>query len=385
MRHIVKIADYAVTPIALGTQETFDAMARDESRLLRYEKKWNLPFPFVASLFDEEILAQAYKEEGLDDSLTPFERMCVVAADRAIRKTSIDPSSKRVRFILSTTKGNVRLLDENTNTTYDSSRVQLSNAAKAIAKWFGNSTMPFVVCNACISGLCAQIEAYRMLKSGDCDYVVVIGADEQSPFIVSGFQSFKSLSPVPCRPFDVDRLGLNLGEAAACVIYGTKDSADIVADDWILLSGAIRNDAYHISSPSRVGEGCYNALKSVTSGISQDKIAFISVHGTATMYNDEMEATAISRAGLSNVPVSALKGWFGHTMGAAGVLETIISMQMLDHGVIFRSRGFDEMGIRHPVNISNKDRQTNKRCFVKLLSGFGGNNAAVMFIKGDMI
>jgi 3-oxoacyl-[acyl-carrier-protein] synthase-1 len=116
--------------------------------------------------------------------------------------------------------------------------------------------------------------------------------------------------------------------------------------------------------------------------LDPSKLAFINAHGTATPYNDEMESIAIERAGLAGVPVNSLKGYYGHTMGAAGVLETIISMQAVDDHNILATRGFDTLGVTHHLDVTNKNRNTEKRAFIKLLSGFGGCNAALLMAKG---
>ena len=149
--------------------------------------------------------------------------------------------------------------------------------------------------------------------------------------------------------------------------------------------GAIRNDANHISGPSRTGEGSYRALKVALGDVSPDKIAFINTHGTATLYNDEMESVAIERAGLTQVPVNGLKGYYGHTMGAAGILETILSMCAVDDNNILATRGFEIIGVTHPLVLSNQNQATDKRAFIKLLSGFGGCNAALLMAKGGTL
>jgi 3-oxoacyl-[acyl-carrier-protein] synthase-1 len=176
------------------------------------------------------------------------------------------------------------------------------------------------------------------LLSGKYNHAIVTGVDMLSKFIISGFQSFKALSLNNCKPFDANRDGLNIGEVAATLILSDKKESDIQLDDVVLTSGAIRNDANHISGPSRTGEGAYLALKQVCSGIKTDEIAFINAHGTATPYNDEMEATAITRAALQHIPVSCLKGYFGHTLGGAGVLESIISTRSLKDRTVLKTQ-----------------------------------------------
>ena len=188
----------------------------------------------------------------------------------------------------------------------------------------------------------------RSIEAGLCDMAVVIGCDVQSEFIISGFQCLHALSPDECRPFDKDRCGLNLGEAAATIVYSGEQKVE--SGKWIAKAGAMCNDANHISGPSRTGEGSYRCLTALD--IDKEQLAFVSVHGTSTLYNDEMESIAIERAGLADVPLFSLKGIYGHTMGAAGVLETILSMQAVEHRVVFGTRGYHELGVSRQVNIS---------------------------------
>lgn len=376
---IVRIADNIISPLGTTSEANYLAVKSGKSELKRYEGKWNLPEPFVASLIDRPSLDDEFAAHNIDDRFTFFEKVVILSSCKALANAKIDASSEKVLFILSTTKGNVHLLDAN-ETGFPKERVLLGQAARQLTDFFHNPNQPIVASNACISGVCAQIEAIRNLQGNRFEYVVVVGADVQSPFIVSGFQSFKALSSDPCKPFDADRTGLNLGDAAATIIYARRDA--VMADDWVACRGAIRNDANHISGPSRVGEGSFRALKAALGDFNPNEIAFINAHGTATPYNDEMESIAIERAGLSEVPVNALKGYFGHTMGAAGVLESILSMKAIDDHTVLATRGYNNIGVSHPLVLSNQNCPTEKRAFIKLLSGFGGCNAALLFVKG---
>ena len=376
---IVKVSDNIISPLGMTTAENYAAVKAGRSELKRHDGLWQLPEPFTASLMDREVINETAADLHIDDRYTFFEKMIILSVAKALEQTDIDPTSDSVLFILSTTKGNVFLLDKR-ETGFPSERVLLGLAAKQMTDYFHNPNTPIVVSNACISGVCAQIQAMRELESGRFDYVVTVGADVQSAFIVSGFQSFKALSVDPCKPFDAHRTGLNLGDAAATIIYTRKD--EVNENDWVACCGAIRNDANHISGPSRTGEGSYRALKVALGEMSPDKIAFINTHGTATLYNDEMESFAIERARLSKVPVNGLKGYYGHTMGAAGILETILSMQAIDDHNILATKGYETMGVTHPLVLSNQNQLTDKRAFIKLLSGFGGCNAALLFAKG---
>jgi len=378
---VKKIGESMMTPLGFSVEENFAAVMSGRSELHRYESLWNLPFPcFVSLIPDEKLEVELAHELSAADRAslrTKFEKIALLSAVKSVKQSGIDPKSERVVFILSSTKGNVELLsDENP----DLERVTPAHTAQMIANYFGNPNMPLTVSNACISGLCAQIEAHRCLKSGQYDTAVVMGADVLSPFIVAGFQSLKALSDEQCRPFSANRKGLNLGEAAAAVVYTVASES---ADGWQMLAGAVRNDANHISGPSRTGEGSYRALMSVLSesNLTANDLACLNVHGTSTMYNDEMESIAITRAGLADVPVNAMKGYYGHTLGAAGVLETLLSMRAVEEGKVIATRGFDELGVSMPVLVSSESVDTQKNAFVKLLSGFGGCNAAAAFVR----
>jgi len=360
MRKVVCIGESILSPLGATPAENFAAVRRGESALRRYEGMFGVREPFVASLMDRSL----WNSPGR----TFFDSIVIEAARRAVEAAGIDPASPRTAFVLSTIKGNIEFID-----TQD---VTLACSARRLADAFGNPTPAVVVSNACISGLAALLQGRRMLLSGGYDHVVVVGAEVQSRFIVTGFQSLKALSEAPCKPFDAARDGLNLGEAAAAVVLGFGE------DGWELVDGAVRNDANHISGPSRTGEGSYKALRYVLRHTSPEELAFVNVHGTSTLYNDEMEAIAIDRAGLLNVPVNALKGAFGHTMGAAGILESILSMHAVDAGLVLPTRGFSALGVSRPVRVSALAGTTDKRAFVKLLSGFGGVNGALLFRKG---
>ena len=360
MRKVVCIGESILSPLGATPAENFAAVRRGESALRRYEGMFGVREPFVASLMDRSLWTFPGR--------TFFDSIVIEAARRAVEAAGIDPASPRTAFVLSSIKGNVEFID-----TQD---VTLACSARRLADAFGNPNPAVVVSNACISGLAALLQGRRMLLSGHYDHVVVVGAEVQSRFIVTGFQSLKALSEAPCKPFDAARDGLNLGEAAAAVVLGFGE------DGWELVDGAVRNDANHISGPSRTGEGSYKALRYVLRHTSPEELAFVNVHGTSTLYNDEMEAIAIDRAGLLNVPVNALKGAFGHTMGAAGILESFLSMHAVDAGLVLPTRGFSALGVSRPVRVSALAGTTDKRAFVKLLSGFGGVNGALLFRKG---
>ena len=358
------VATNIISPLGFTTEENYRAVLAGRSALKRYAGLWGLPEPFAASLFNEEQKATLALE-----GYTFFEALAIRSIRTALTYTSLGNDFSRIVLILSTTKGNIESLGE--------ARYYPSEAAQRIAEAIGLTTKPIVVCNACVSGLSAQLLANRLLSANVYDYAIVVGAEVQSKFIVSGFQSLKAVSEEPCRPFDIERNGLNPGEAAATIVFARN--AD--GERWCLMNGATCNDAYHNVSPSPQGEGLTNAINAVMKGRDKSLLATVCAHGTATLYNDQMESVAIHRAGLTDVPLSALKGNFGHTMGAAGVLETILTMIATQDGLVLPSKGFAELGVSKEVNISSEPQKTNKRSFLKLMSGFGGCNVAAFYVR----
>lgn len=348
------------SPLGFTTEQNYRAVRSGFSALKRYEGLWGLPDPFVASLFSEE-----QKAALALDGYTGFESLAIHSVREALSHTRLDVTSSKVILILSTTKADIGLSP--------------SQTAQRIAAAIGLSQTPIVVCNACVSGLSAQLLADYLLSTGFYDYAIVVGTEVQSKFIVSGFQSLKAVSDELCRPFDIDRNGLNPGEAAATIIF------DRTSDGWKLVNGATCNDAFHISSPSPQANGLTAAIETVMKGQDKSEFACICVHGTATLYNDQMESKAIQRAGLSDIPLSALKGYYGHTMGAAGVLETILTMRATDEGIVLPTKGFTELGVSGDVCINKSllpPCREEKNAFLKILSGFGGCNVAAIYKKG---
>lgn len=356
------LADNIISPLGETSEENYLAVKTGNSGIHAYAKgSHGIPDGFVASLM------------SLD-----FEELVINSAKKAIVASHVDVAHEKVALILSSTKGTIERLGK-----VDDEDIELGTLAERIAQQLGIRTKPFVVCNACISGLSALILASRLLSAEKYDYAVVCGCDCPGRFIVSGFQSLKALSTEPCRPFDIERFGLNLGEAVATMVLAKN--APRQEGVWQIGHGYIRNDAFHISAPSKTSEGLYQALSLTMSGIDKDWLAFVNAHGTATLFNDQMESIAIQRAGLSNVPTDALKGYFGHTLGAAGVLETILSMKAVDDHTIIGTRGYEKLGVSGNMNVFVENQPTNKKTFVKMLSGFGGCNATMLASKEPTI
>lgn len=355
------LADNVISPLGETSEENYQAVKEGKSAIHAYAPMTaGIPNGFVASLLSSD-----------------FEELAFRSAQKAIDASGINISSTRTVFILSSTKGSIEKLGQT-----DDDKLYLGNIAQRIATRLGIQLSPIVVCNACISGLAAMILASRLLVSKKYDYAVVCGGDCPGRFIISGFQSLNAMSAFSCQPFDIERQGLNLGEAAATVVLGREITTKSVNNGcrrqvWQIGHGYIKNDAYHISSPSKTAEGLYEALQETMNGIDKRNIAFINAHGTATLFNDQMEAIAIHRAELQDIPVNALKGYVGHTLGAAGIMETILCMKAVDDHTVLGTRGYEEVGVSGRIQLSSKHHSTIKTSFIKQLSGFGGCNATL--------
>jgi len=362
---VYRIADNIVSPLGMTTAENYRALKAGHTALRHYSHQWGLPEPFTAALFSQE-----QTEAMAIPDFTRFESLVIHSIQDAIQQVDFDVTASNVIFILSTTKANIELLSQG----YD---VSPATAVQHIAQHIGFTIKPIVVCNACISGVSAIMLAQRLLEAGTYDYAIVCGADVQNVFTISGFQSLKAVSEQECRPFDIERIGLNLGEAASTIIF----QRDSQKDAWAIECSAVRNDCFHISSPSKDGNGAFSALKAIHATENKEQIAFINAHGTATMFNDQMESVAIERAGLSDISVNALKGYLGHTLGAAGILETVISIAAIEDHTVLCTRGFEEYGVSGKMKVTTANETTEKQAFIKMISGFGGGNGALLVTK----
>ncbi|WP_339610667.1 beta-ketoacyl synthase N-terminal-like domain-containing protein [uncultured Planktosalinus sp.] len=371
MRDVYIIDTNCITPLGFDVESNFGALLEGKSGITKTEDYHQ---PVFVSKLKEALLDQTFAEIGDSSKYTKLEKMLILALRPLFLNHSI---SKDTPLIVSTTKGNIDEL-QHTNPR----RILLNEAAQTVNEFFGLTQQAIVISNACVSGLLSVAVAKRMIQAGVYEDALVVAGDLISEFVLSGFHSFQAISDAPCRPYDKSRDGITLGEASAAVYISTEKSKSPHLSVKILGEGAI-NDANHISGPSRTGEGLYKSIVSAfaEAEIDANTIDFISAHGTATIYNDEMEAIAFNRASLADVPLNSLKGYYGHTLGASGMLETIISIESACRNVLIPSVGYETSGISQPLNIIENNQQRDIKYFLKTASGFGGCNIAVLFEK----
>lgn len=387
MRKEIYITDYnCVTPLGFDVSSNWNALLEGKSGVALHKIIENQE-PFYASMIDSEKLNEEFNrffDSAQNDSVdfTRLEKMFLLSLKPLVEKHQI---SDETAFILSTTKGNISLLKKQQTL---SEGVFLSSLAQKIANFFGFRTKPIVVSNACVSGVMAIAVAKNMIQAGKYKDAFVIAGDEISEFVISGFNSFQALGTEICKPYDKNRDGINIGEATAAVyITGCHSDEGRISQNgkfsFKVLGDSAINDANHISGPSRTGDGLFASIKNAMTeaNIPTEKIDFISAHGTATIYNDEMEAIAFNRMELQNVPLNSMKGYYGHCLGASGLLESIISMESALKNTLIPSKNFEETGTSQPLNIIKENQPAEIKYILKTASGFGGCNAAILLEK----
>ena len=390
-----------ISSLGFGTEENFSRIREYRSGIARVEDTALFDTPFMAARIDNtrlKVLAQEL------DGYTRMEQLFILSLSDTIRQSGIDPADPGCGMIISTTKGNIDLLfgkrdlpvlvtqasqsREDTLTSAGKTDFpgkgrassQLYEMAMRVAGHFGCVNEPVVISNACISGVSALIVASRLIEAGKYKHILVAGGDLLTRFVVTGFQSFKSVSPEICKPYDKARDGLSLGEACGSVLV-TSDRGLVGEEQPVSIAGgSITNDANHISGPSRTGDGLYYAISQAMdeAGLQQEAISFVNAHGTATLYNDEMESKALHWAGLDHLPLNSMKSYWGHTLGASGIIEVIACMEELRSGEVFGTFGFEACGVPYPLSVSAAHKKVAMAHCVKTASGFGGCNAAVV-------
>ncbi len=357
-----------ITSLGFDVQSNLNALLSEKSGIKLFPE-FGIFKDLHLSKIEDSAIDLAFSELPFIGNYSRLEKMLLLAIYPLLKDIEI---TDRTAFILSTTKGNISDLQFSDR----KSLPFLSDLAQKIASSIGIKTQPMVVSNACVSGSLALSVGKRLLTSKMYDNVLIVAGDEVSEFVLSGFQSFQAISANPCRPYDKHRDGITLGEATAALLL-TSSAENSQAE---LLGDSSINDANHISGPSRTGEGLFRSIESALaqSRLSLAEIDIINAHGTATLYNDEMEAIAFSRAGLLHCPVNSYKGYFGHTLGTSGLLETLLTIALSRQGKILKSIGFNELGVSQPLQVVHTTTDKEITHFLKTASGFGGCNTAII-------
>lgn len=239
-----------------------------------------------------------------------------------------------VKFLLATTKGEIDLLEK--SFLQGKGEVPKSNPhylLKKLSALIGIKDRGMIISAACASSSAALATAASMIRRGHTDCVLAITCDSVTEFVFSGFSSLMALDKFSARPFDKERSGLSLGEAAGYILLmselrAKKEKRKIIGE---IVGWGLSDDANHMTGPSRTSDGLILAIQKAlkSARIGEGDIGFISAHGTGTVYNDAMELRAFHSIFKKKRLVYSIKGAIGHTMGAAGLVETIIALRAL--------------------------------------------------------
>lgn len=317
-----------------------------------------------------------------------------IAAKQAIvNANSTDFGKYRTGLISATSVGGMDMTEKHSANFLSDTESQkyitshhAGDSTQKIASQLGITDFTTTISTACSSAANAIMLGARLIKAGKLDRVVVGGTDCLSKFTINGFNTLLILSDTDCKPFDADRKGLNLGEAAAFLVL---ESDAIVAEQnkkvLAYVSGyANANDAFHQTASSSNGEGAFLAMQKALqiAKLQPEQIDYINVHGTATANNDASEGAAIRRIFGNHIPdFSSTKAFTGHTLAAAGAIEAVYSVLALQHNTLFPNLNFNtpipELDMK-PIT------QVQKKPVQHVLSnsfGFGGNCSTLIFSK----
>ena len=253
-------------------------------------------------------------------------------------------------------------------------------------QYFGLTGPAVVISSACSSSAKVFSSARRMLEAGLIDAAIVGGVDSLCLTTLYGFNSLGLLSTQPCRPFDLHRDGISIGEAA---VFGLlqRPANNLDADAVLLLGIGESSDAYHMSSPHPEGLGARMAMQQAltTADLTAADITYINLHGTATPSNDEAEAKAVIAVFGHDTPCSSSKGATGHTLGAAGGLEAVVCALALQHGLLPAGLNTRELDAALKLNYLLENREQRVSRVISNSFGFGGTNCSLIFGRADAL
>jgi 3-oxoacyl-(acyl-carrier-protein) synthase len=340
---------------------------------------------FGSARFQSNIVGTAPIDATTDN---PAHQLARLALHEAVAQFHTSPlaarlSPNRLGLVLSTTKANIealeRLSDGRPCSASARRHLRADLLAADLAAEFNAHGPVQNISNACVSGLVALMQGAKLIQRGAADAVLVVGVDHLSAFVVGGFTSLKAIDPEGCRPFDQNRRGLSPGEAGAAVLLVR---GDLAPPNSITISGwGSSNDANHMTGPSRDGAGLAQAIRAALKAAHLDvsQLDYVNVHGTGTPYNDAMESAALRTVFGEHIPpLSGVKGMLGHTLGAAGVVETIACVLALENRFLPGTPRLQQIADGLPAATIRDPRPATLQRILKLNTGFGGVNGALI-------
>ena len=335
-------------------------------------------------------LAEANRSQRHPERLHRVAQMMILALKEALTQAN---GFRPELTVMGTTSGGMTF-GEQYYRDLQAHKIHTRDAASKIANYtpqkavmdaqetFGITAPCQVIANACASGTNAIGHAFECVRSGRYQRVLAGGYDAISELVFVGFDSLQASTPERCRPFDSERSGLVLGEGAAILVLENLEAAQdrgarILAE---VIGYGISTDNHHLTQPNPSGIGPRQAMEGAlrSAGISAKEIDYINAHGTATPFNDASEGKAIVEL-FDGVPVSSTKGMMGHSLGAAGAIEAVISLLALQHQLLPPNINFRRGDADLDLNIVANTAQAGRiRTVLSNSFGFGGTNASVI-------
>ena len=343
-----------------------------------------------------EVPADAMAGLGVSPRRARADRLGLAAAREALADAGLGPADRAEAALVIGAVGGGMLEGEawyweETRTARPSPRIKALRSilpythAETIGWRLGIGGPKETVVMACASGAASIALAADLVREGVVPLALAGGVDALTRICFMGFNALKLLDPEPCRPFDRDRKGMSIGEAAAFVVLEDAERcrARGARDFAKLLGAGISTDAHHVTSPHPEGEGMARAMTLALADARLDARAvdYVNAHGTGTLQNDRTEALAIARVlGAERVPISSTKSLVGHTMAAAGSLEAVASILALHHGLIPPTANLREVDPEIPFDcVPNIARPAPIEVALTNSFGFGGQNVSLIF------
>ncbi|MHB8873834.1 MAG: beta-ketoacyl-[acyl-carrier-protein] synthase family protein [Myxococcaceae bacterium] len=352
---------------------------------------------FEAPGLCSDLAAEAPPDEELSAAAAPLKapappdratRLLLAAAAEALLGRDLTPSDRRA-VLVGTTKGAL----EHSVAAWRSGRAAppdvVEHPALSLARAVGARGPVRSIGAACASSTAALGEALALIEDGVCDEVIVGGTEALHPFVYAGFHSLKALSPLPAAPFDAKRSGLSLGEGAAVLVVESAEAARRAGRKAVvtLLGFGAGADGHDQTAPDPTGAGLVYACRQALAraGVSPREVGRYHAHGTATLQNDRMEAAACAEVfGPHAVPLCAVKGSLGHTLGAAGALDAVSCALTLAQGILPAVTNLVQVDPALPIDaVLGASRRSDSPIALLATAGFGGINAALVLCRGE--
>lgn len=398
-----------VTAAGVGTGNTWRNVTQGQvcpDSVGPREELRDLPCDFMYAIGAEKLDAAELLGVAAQRLMDRFSQLAVLAAREAVADAGLDPSvweSGRVAVVIGSAHGGLPFYDDQhaVLATKGPRRVSpklapltvVNSAASSVCMDLGARGPSMAVSTACSSGTVAIGTAHQMLRTGACDIAVAGGAESVcSRLLIASACQMKAVSTrrddpaAACRPFDADRDGFVVGEGSGLLVmerpgHARARGARIRAG---IAGYGASSDSYSAVAPDPEGKGIESALRTALkdAGVTPSDIGHVNAHGTSTVFNDLIEATMLHRLLGAEPLVTSTKAMTGHTLGAAGGIETALTVLALEHQLIPPTANLDSLDPRIPVEVVAKEaRPAGFDCAVKTSLGFGGHNAALVLTR----